>query len=177
MTRCLPDEDFAVLAERRSADCRVLVARGPLTAAGGELLYRTISTACEQPDAAISTAREQADGQLVVDLTAVTAVEPAGWAWLLPALQECQAADRQLRILPPRVGITGAAPDRPTDTPARLRCYPDGPILVRGDFELVDRTGSDIPRTRSVVALCRCGNSAIKPFCDGSHKSTRFTDG
>jgi ABC-type transporter Mla MlaB component len=166
MTRCLPDEDFAVFAERRSPDGRVLVARGPLTAAGGELLYRTISTACEQ-----------AGEQLVVDLTAVTAVEPAGWAWLLPALQECQAAGCQLRILPPSVGITGAAPDRSTDTPARLRCYPDGPILVRGDFELVDRTGSDIPRTRSVVALCRCGNSAIKPFCDGSHKSTRFTDG
>jgi ABC-type transporter Mla MlaB component len=167
MTRCLPDEDFAVFADRRSSDCRVLVARGPLTAAGGELLYCAISTACKQ----------EPDGHLVTDLTAVTAVDPAGWAWLLPALQECQAAGCQLRILPPRVGITGPTADRSTDPPARLRCYPDGPILVRGDFEMVDRAGNDLPRTRSVVALCRCGNSAIKPFCDGSHKITRFTDG
>jgi ABC-type transporter Mla MlaB component len=161
VTRCVRDEDFEVLAERRS-DCRVLVARGALTAIAGEQLCRAIGSACEQ------------DGEhLVADLTAVTTVEPAGWAWLLPALQECQAAGRQLRILPPRVGSSAA--DR--GTPARLRCYPDGPILVRGDFELIDRAGMDIPRTRSVVALCRCGNSAIKPFCDSSHKSTRFSDG
>jgi ABC-type transporter Mla MlaB component len=175
VTRCLHDEDFEVLTERTS-DCPVLVARGALTAAGGELLYCAISTACQQDGEAISTACQQDGERLVADLTAVTIVEPAGWAWLLPAMQDCQAAGRHLQILPPKVGLTGSAVDRSTDTTARMRCYPDGPILVRGDFELLDRAGKDIPRTRSVIALCRCGNSAIKPFCDGSHKSTRFTD-
>ena len=167
MIHCVGEEDLTVLTER-TADSEVLIVRGSLTAAGGELLCGVLSTACQQ-----------AGGELVADLTEVTTVEPVGWAWLLPALQECQAAGRQLRILPPRAGLsidtrtTGA---RTTGSSARLRCYPDGPILVRGDFELLDRAGADIPRTRSVVALCRCGNSAIKPFCDGSHKSTRFTD-
>ncbi len=46
----------------------------------------------------------------------------------------------------------------------------DGPLLVRGDFELVSSTGEPVERTRRTVALCRCGASAIKPFCDGTHK-------
>jgi Iron-binding zinc finger CDGSH type len=172
VTSCA-QQDFTVLTER-TADCQVLIARGPLTAAGGELLYCTIRTACQQEGVATSTACQQDGAELVADLTEVTAVEPAGWAWLLPALQVCQAAGRPLRILPPRVGPSTA---RATGVPVRLRCYPDGPILVRGDFELLDRAGNEIPRTRAVIALCRCGNSAIKPFCDGSHKRTRFTDG
>ncbi len=46
----------------------------------------------------------------------------------------------------------------------------DGPLLVRGDFELVSSSGEPVERTRRTVALCRCGASAIKPFCDGTHK-------
>lgn len=51
---------------------------------------------------------------------------------------------------------------------------PDGPLLVRGDFEIVSTTGEDIPRRRKTVALCRCGASGIKPFCDGTHKLIGF---
>ncbi|WP_026372786.1 CDGSH iron-sulfur domain-containing protein [Agrococcus lahaulensis] len=50
----------------------------------------------------------------------------------------------------------------------------DGPLLVRGDFELVSSTGEPVERTRRTVALCRCGASAIKPFCDGTHKLVGF---
>ncbi|MCU1572852.1 MAG: zinc finger, CDGSH-type domain protein [Micrococcaceae bacterium] len=51
---------------------------------------------------------------------------------------------------------------------------PDGPILVRGDFEIVSTTGEPLPRTRRTVALCRCGASTIKPYCDGTHKLINF---
>ena len=50
----------------------------------------------------------------------------------------------------------------------------DGPLLVRGDIEIVDATGSPIPCSRRTVALCRCGVSTIKPFCDGTHKIVGF---
>jgi CDGSH-type Zn-finger protein len=50
----------------------------------------------------------------------------------------------------------------------------DGPLLVRGPLELVDGHGDAIPRTRATVALCRCGVSAVKPFCDGTHKLIGF---
>lgn len=50
----------------------------------------------------------------------------------------------------------------------------DGPLIVRGEFELRDAAGNEIPRRRRTIALCRCGASAIKPFCDGTHKHTKF---
>ena len=53
--------------------------------------------------------------------------------------------------------------------PTVIRTYPDGPILIRGDFQLEDEDGNPIDQRRSTVALCRCGKSAIKPFCDGTH--------
>ena len=47
----------------------------------------------------------------------------------------------------------------------------NGSIKLDGDFEIVDTQGSAYGlQGRTVVSLCRCGNSANKPFCDGSHK-------
>ncbi|MGH2755183.1 MAG: CDGSH iron-sulfur domain-containing protein [Actinomycetota bacterium] len=57
---------------------------------------------------------------------------------------------------------------------ARITPYENGPLLVRGPFELTDQDGNTIEVTRRTVALCRCGRSQAKPFCDGTHKSTRF---
>lgn len=51
---------------------------------------------------------------------------------------------------------------------------PDGPLIVRGDFDIVTPSGEAVPRERKTVALCRCGASAIKPYCDGSHKMIKF---
>lgn len=52
--------------------------------------------------------------------------------------------------------------------------YPDGPLLVRGNFEIVTPSGEPLPRNRKTVALCRCGASIIKPYCDGTHKLIGF---
>ncbi len=52
--------------------------------------------------------------------------------------------------------------------------YRDGPLLVRGPFTLQDQDGNAIEVGRKTVALCRCGKSRIRPFCDGSHKLIRF---
>ena len=58
--------------------------------------------------------------------------------------------------------------------PASIEACPNGPLLLRGEFELVDGDGRAIDPGRRTVALCRCGMSAIKPFCDGTHKATGF---
>jgi CDGSH-type Zn-finger protein len=57
---------------------------------------------------------------------------------------------------------------------ATITPYRNGPYLLRGTFELVDQDGRSITKRRKTVALCRCGRSRIKPFCDGSHKAIRF---
>lgn len=58
--------------------------------------------------------------------------------------------------------------------PATITCYPDGPILVRGNVVLTDVEGRALPRRRKTVALCRCGKSGLAPFCDGTHKQIGF---
>jgi CDGSH-type Zn-finger protein len=52
--------------------------------------------------------------------------------------------------------------------------YRDGPLLVRGPVRLVDQDGKEIVADREPIALCRCGRSRMRPFCDGSHKLVRF---
>ena len=49
----------------------------------------------------------------------------------------------------------------------------NGPLLVQGSLEVCTGTGHTITRTQK-TALCRCGNSQNKPFCDGSHSRTGF---
>ncbi len=53
----------------------------------------------------------------------------------------------------------------------------NGPLRIEGDVEVLDPQGKAFGLAgRTSVALCRCGHSANKPFCDGSHKTTGFTD-
>jgi CDGSH-type Zn-finger protein len=58
---------------------------------------------------------------------------------------------------------------------ATITPYRDGPLIVRGDFRLLDQDGAEIDPGRQTIALCRCGKSGIKPFCDGSHKRSGFS--
>ncbi|MEU8003681.1 CDGSH iron-sulfur domain-containing protein [Catellatospora sp. NPDC049111] len=62
-------------------------------------------------------------------------------------------------------------PARPSAT---VTPYEDGPLLLRGDFEIITPDGEHIEAGRPTVALCRCGRSRIKPFCDGTHKLIDF---
>ena len=52
--------------------------------------------------------------------------------------------------------------------------YKDGPLLVRGPFKLLDQGGNEIDLHRRTIALCRCGHSKIRPFCDGTHHAIKF---
>jgi CDGSH-type Zn-finger protein len=62
-----------------------------------------------------------------------------------------------------------AARDGPLEiVPAR-----NGPLLVKGSLEVVTGTGTTIAKCAS-TALCRCGHSANKPYCDGSHAKAGF---
>lgn len=61
-----------------------------------------------------------------------------------------------------------------TDSPTKITPYRNGPYLIRGPFVIVDQDGTEIEVERRVVALCRCGRSQIRPFCDGTHKAVGF---
>jgi CDGSH-type Zn-finger protein len=50
----------------------------------------------------------------------------------------------------------------------------NGPYVVSGTFTMIDKDGNQYTLTKDTVALCRCGQSANKPFCDGTHKACGF---
>ena len=53
-----------------------------------------------------------------------------------------------------------------------IKIKENGPYIVEGDFNLVDANGQEIPKKKT--ALCRCGGSTTKPFCDGTHSKIGF---
>ena len=50
----------------------------------------------------------------------------------------------------------------------------DGPYLVSGPVEVRVADGNPYPAKEGSVALCRCGASTKKPFCDGTHSKVGF---
>jgi CDGSH-type Zn-finger protein len=57
----------------------------------------------------------------------------------------------------------------------KISIRPNGPYLVEGDVEVVDVNGNKVDTTgRPKIALCRCGGSTTKPFCDGTHSKIGF---
>lgn len=93
-----------------------------------------------------------------IDVTQATADE------VEDAVEGCPSGALRLRRL------RGVA--RPAATVAEITADPDGPLLVRGPIMVVlaDGTVEEVQR----AAFCRCGHSANKPFCDGSHRRVGF---
>ena len=50
----------------------------------------------------------------------------------------------------------------------------NGPYLIEGDFQIVSQSGKPIPFQGTRIALCRCGGSQNKPFCDATHRTLNF---
>jgi len=60
------------------------------------------------------------------------------------------------------------------ENPPTIECKPNGPYLVKNLQVLGNSKGEQLP-CQPVMALCRCGGSANKPFCDGTHKKIGFS--
>jgi CDGSH-type Zn-finger protein len=59
------------------------------------------------------------------------------------------------------------------DGPLSIDPQTDGPLRIRGNLEITAGTGRVVARVQS-ANLCRCGHSANKPFCDGTHAKVGF---
>ena len=68
-----------------------------------------------------------------------------------------------------RVGVRPARPRQPL----QVRASENGPLLVSGGVRIVDAEGNLLFEGER-AALCRCGGSGNKPFCDGTHKKNGF---
>lgn len=104
-----------------------------------------------------------------------TVFQPAERPWIklegaetgevIPVVERCPTG--ALRYVVP----DGSSTEQP-DAESSIRAMQNGPLYVRGAIELCLPDGAVLHESR--VALCRCGESANKPFCDGSHRAKGF---
>lgn len=55
----------------------------------------------------------------------------------------------------------------------KITLLKNGPLMVEGNFEIIDSEGNKV-ESKEKAALCRCGGSNNKPFCDGTHNKIGF---
>jgi CDGSH-type Zn-finger protein len=56
----------------------------------------------------------------------------------------------------------------------KIRPMPNGPYIVEGEVDVFDTAGNKVTSQKPRLALCRCGASSNKPFCDGTHSAIGF---
>jgi CDGSH-type Zn-finger protein len=63
-----------------------------------------------------------------------------------------------------------------SDEKITIRIRENGPLVLPAKFRIVDHLGNEfvLPAGKENVALCRCGHSKNKPFCDGAHRECAF---
>lgn len=95
-----------------------------------------------------------------------------------PWIQPDQAAAEQVAEVVRRCptgalhyALTSGEPEQPA-APTVITPVPDGPLTVRGDLRIQTPAGEQM-ETRA--ALCRCGQSGNKPYCDGTHAKVGWT--
>jgi CDGSH-type Zn-finger protein len=114
-------------------------------------------------------------GRCTDDLAAVfkLGVEP----WIDPAGAPAEKIAAQARLCPSGALSYSLGPEehRDQDRPPAVFVSENGPYFVTGGIELVDAPWGE-GASREHYALCRCGESKNKPFCDGSHWSAEFRD-
>ena len=101
--------------------------------------------------------------------------DPAARPWVRPERASSEEIISAVHRCPSgalRVARDGQPIEIETEA-LRVRPSRNGPLYLRGDVRIVMEDGSEIVQgTR--VALCRCGASRRKPFCDGSHREAGF---
>jgi CDGSH-type Zn-finger protein/truncated hemoglobin YjbI len=120
-----------------------------------------------------------ASTELYVELAA--AVRP-GASGITAAVGEAAAALQDIAVsygtadsLTSRATRTDQLREMMASLGAGIRISINGPYLVTNAESLTDWLGNPLP-LRPQMALCRCGQSAIKPLCDGTHATSGFTD-
>lgn len=81
--------------------------------------------------------------------------------------------DAQFKATGEPTQVAGGVPDWGPAGPLKITPAPNGPLIVAGSHEVTCGTGRTVQRANN-CALCRCGGSNNKPFCDGTHARIGF---
>jgi uncharacterized Fe-S cluster protein YjdI len=104
-----------------------------------------------------------ASNQEIIDIVEQCPTDALTWKW-----------NRDLTVSEKEELISEPAGEEMVPEPvAEITIIENGPALVKGKFRVLKTSGDKI-ETAEQIALCRCGASHNKPFCDGSHHASGF---
>jgi CDGSH-type Zn-finger protein/uncharacterized Fe-S cluster protein YjdI len=128
----------------------------------------------------VNTISVRENGPLAINAEIMLAGEPIG---MRATLCRCGLSKNKPYCDSSHVAAAFAATGEPTTTESAalvkrdgalsITPYPNGPLGVAGPVEIISGTGRTINRVER-TALCRCGHSANKPYCDGAHAKVGF---
>jgi CDGSH-type Zn-finger protein/uncharacterized Fe-S cluster protein YjdI len=146
----------------------------------GAITYERIDGGRAEAAPAVNVARLRENGPIAIH--AALTIEGHG-AMLRATLCRCGASKNKPFCDGSHVAAGFAASGEPPTKesaalavrggPLSVTPFPNGPLGVRGPLEICSGTGRTVLRTER-VALCRCGSSSSKPFCDGTHAKIDF---
>jgi uncharacterized Fe-S cluster protein YjdI len=103
--------------------------------------------------------------------------DPRARPWIKPEAASVQELKAQIDTCPSgalsySIENESLKPENMTETSVEI--MKDGPIIVKGNIQLKNSDGTT-ENKENITALCRCGASDKKPYCDGHHKKIGFT--
>lgn len=104
--------------------------------------------------------------------------DPQSRPWVRPDRAPAEDVTEAVHACPTgalAIGSGGDASEEPLPVPNRGSIEADGPVYLHGRIRLT-RPDGEVVCEDARVALCRCGASTNKPFCDGKHSEASFTD-
>ena len=101
--------------------------------------------------------------------------KPKEKRWIQPENADSQKLKNQINQCPSGAlsyQLIGETMSKDPSNAIQVQIIQDGPLMVSGEMEIIDKDGN--PEIKAKAAFCRCGASANKPYCDGSHKKIEF---
>jgi uncharacterized Fe-S cluster protein YjdI len=104
--------------------------------------------------------------------------DPGQQPWIRPEGADTQTIIKHVKNCPSGA-LSFFMNDAPETNPSPasesiVEVMPNGPLLVYGNLVVKDTAGNEVHKHK-VTAFCRCGASANKPFCDGTHTKIGFS--
>lgn len=146
----------------------------------GAITFQRLDGGPEEQPPLVNTCHVRENGPLAFHAQLALGTDPAGYR---ATLCRCGASRNKPYCDGSHVEAGFQATGEPATKPSEplatrngrleIKPIPDGPLQVKGSLELVSGTGRTIDRSTEAY-LCRCGASANKPWCDGTHKKIGF---
>lgn len=114
----------------------------------------------------------------IIDIVNKCPTEALAWKWNED--QKNEAVDDQqknhIKYMRPDLWEVepAAAQEKKEKAEVRIQAMKDGPYVVEGEFRMLQADGSE-KKFKGLTSFCRCGQTHVPPFCDGTHRKKGFT--